>query len=96
MSEPIHGYHSTIHAGVWSRVLTYGVPRLQAGLWAAVNLGLGLYLLTYWGILWLAVPILLWLVGHGALALLTLWNAAWVDMFWSQMNRRYKDEYLAG
>lgn len=93
MSEPIHGYHVTILRGVWERITSYGVPRLHAGVWAALNCGLGLYLLTYKGLLWLAVPLLLWLVGHGALALLTQWNQAWSDMFWAQLNQRYKDHY---
>lgn len=96
MSEPIHGYHATILRGVWERITSYGALRLQAAAWAAFNLALGLYLLTYRGILWLAIPIVLWLIGHGVLVWLTMWNPAWSDMFWAQLNNRYKDDYFGG
>lgn len=95
MSEPIHGYQATILRGVWERIQSFGVVRGWGHCWAALNLALGLYLLTYKGLLWLAVPLLLWLVGHGALALLTRWNPAWPDMMWAQLHHRYKDEYDA-
>ena len=96
MSEPIHGYHVPILQGVWARILTLGVPRKWCHCWAALCLALGLWLMTYYGFKWLAVPLLLWLAGHGALALLTLWNASWVDMMWAQVNQRYRDKYEAG
>jgi hypothetical protein len=96
MSEPLHGYHVSILRGVWERILVGGVPRFYARAWACVWLFVGLCLLTYWGWKWLPLPFLGWLVGHGALVLLTSWNPKWDDMVIAQINHKYKSAYRAG
>jgi type IV secretory pathway TrbD component len=90
------GYTAPILRGVWERITSFGATRGWSHTWAALCLFLGLYLLIYWGFKWLAVPFLLWLLGHGTLVLLTQWNVRWDEMVWAQMKRQYKDRYDAG
>jgi type IV secretory pathway TrbD component len=94
--SPIHGYHVPILRGVWERIQSFGALRFWGHAWAAMNLFLGLLVLTYWGLRWTLGPFLLWLVGHGALVLLTQWNPRWDEMIQAQISRRYKSRYDAG
>jgi hypothetical protein len=94
--DAIHGYRVPILQGVWSRIIVAGVPRFYARCWACFWLFLGLMLLTYWGVKWLLVPCGGWLVGHGALVLLTQWNPKWDEIALAQMNQRYKSRYHGG
>ena len=56
----------------------------------------GLILLTYYGWRWLILPVFCWLIGHGILVWLTQWNQHFDDMFFAQVNRKYKARYSAG
>jgi hypothetical protein len=56
----------------------------------------GLLVLTYVGFRWLAVPFVGWLLGHGALVLLTQWSDRWDEMALAHLRRRYKSRYDAG
>jgi hypothetical protein len=91
----VPGYRQRIQRGVWERIQTYGVLRLWAHCWAALWLFVGLWTLTYVGIKWLVVPVLFWLIGHGALALLTQWNDKFDEMLQAQWRRRYRSRYDA-
>jgi hypothetical protein len=95
-APPIHGYEVPILRGVWERITTFGVLRVWGHCWAAFCLFWGLLALTYLGFRWLAVPFVLWLLGHGALLLLTQWNVKWDEMAFAQMRRRYRSRYDAG
>jgi type IV secretory pathway TrbD component len=94
--SPIHGYHVPILRGVWERITSFGALRVWSHAWAAICLFLGLLVLTYWGFTWTLGPLLLWIIGHGALVLLTQWNPRWDEMIQAQMSRRYKSRYDAG
>jgi hypothetical protein len=52
--------------------------------------------LTYWGFRWVALPLLLWIIGQGTLVALTAWNPKWDEMILAQGNRKYKSRYGAG
>jgi hypothetical protein len=95
-SGPIHGYQVPILRGVWERIQTFGALRFWSHAWAALCLFVGLLVLTYWGFKWTLGPFLIWLVGHGALVLLTQWNYRWDEMVLAQLGRRYKSRYSAG
>ena len=90
------GYQAPILRGVWERITSFGALRFWSHAWAAMCLFLGLLVLTYWGFRWTLGPLLLWLIGHGALVLLTQWNPRWDEMIQAQMSRRYKSRYDAG
>jgi hypothetical protein len=90
------GYRAIILRGVWERIQTFGAPRLWSHAWAAACLFVGLLILTYWGFLWLALPLIVWLLGHGTLVLLTQWHHRWDELVMAQMNRKYKGRYDAG
>ena len=96
MAEPVQGYQVPIYQGVWARLMVFGAPRFYARFLACLWLGVGLYLLTYYGWRWLALPFVAWLLGHGILVLLTTWNPHWDDMVLAQMNQGYKSRYSAG
>jgi type IV secretory pathway TrbD component len=96
MAEPILGFHVPILRGVWERIVTCGAPRAYARGWACLWLFLGLATLMYWGWKWLVLPSGAWLIGHGVLVWLTQWNSRFDDMFWAQVNRKYKARYSAG
>ena len=94
---PQHSGHTApILRGVWERITTLGAPRLWSHAWAACCLFLGLLLLTYWGFRWVALPLLLWIIGQGTLVALTAWNPKWDEMILAQGNRKYKSRYGAG
>jgi type IV secretory pathway TrbD component len=94
--SPPLGYQVTILRGVWERIKTFGAPRLWSHAWAACCLFVGLLLLTYWGIRWVALPVGVWLLGHGTLIWLTAWNERWDEMILAQWSRKYKSRYDAG
>ena len=96
MSEPFHGYQTPILRGVWERITTFGALRFWSHAWAALNLFLGLLILTYWGLRWTLGPVLLWIAGHGVLVLLTQWNPRFDEMMMAQLRRRYRGHYDAG
>src|SRR5262249_39769043 len=96
MSEPVHGYQVPILRGVWERITSFGALRFWSHAWAAMNLFVGLLVLTYWGFKWTLGPFVLWILGHGALVLLTQWNSKWDEMIQAQISRRYKSRYSAG
>ena len=56
----------------------------------------GLLVMVGFGFAWLLVPAGVWMLGHGALMGLTLWEAQWDDMVLAQLTRRYKSFYDAG
>jgi hypothetical protein len=93
---PIHGYEAPILRGVWERITSFGVLRVWGHVWAACCLFVGLLVLTYVGFRWLAVPFVGWLLGHGALVLLTQWSDRWDEMALAHLRRRYKSRYDAG
>ena len=95
-TPPIHGYEVPILRGVWERITTFGVLRGWSHCWAAFCLFIGLVTLTYAGFRWLAVPFVVWLIGHGGLVLLTQWNVKWDEMAMAHIRRRYKSRYDAG
>ena len=100
MSEPgreqLYGYRAPILRGVWERITTFGVLRVWSHCWAACCLFLGLLTLTLVGFKWTVVPLLTWLLGHGALVFLTQWNSRWDEMMVAQWRRHYKGRYDAG
>ena len=49
-----------------------------------------------WGFAWLLVPAVVWMLGHGVLMGLTLFDAHWDEMALAQLTRRYKAFYDAG
>ena len=89
------GYQAPVLRGVWERITTFGALRHWSHAWAACCLMVGLLLLTYWGFKWLALPILVWLLGHGGLVALTTWNDRWDDMIRAQWVRKYAARYDA-
>src|SRR5207344_2002111 len=74
------GYRAVILRGVWERIQTFGAPRLWSHAWAAACLFVGLLILTYWGFMWLALPLVVWLLGHGTLVMLTQWHHRWDEL----------------
>ena len=71
-------------------------PRVLASLWIAICLYAGLFALVGLGFTWIALPAILWLLGHGALIGLTLWDPNWDEVAMAQLTNRYKDFYDAG
>lgn len=92
----IAGHSVTIYQGVWGRILTFGAPRAWSHAWTGLWLFVGLLILTYGRIMWLALPFCAWLVGHLSLVALTSWNPKWDDMMRAQLTQGYKDSYRAG
>jgi type IV secretory pathway TrbD component len=92
----IPGYEAPIHRALWERILTMGAPRMWAGLWSAVCLGLGMVFLFTLGMRWLLLPVGLWLSVQGGLVLLTQWDQSWDDIALAHLTRRYKQHYEAG
>lgn len=92
----ITGYEGDIYRGVWERVKVFGALRTWSHVWTASCCFVGLYLLTYWGFKWVALPFCAWLVGHLTLVALTSWNSNWDEMMRAQWARRYKGCYRAG
>lgn len=90
---PILGHSMPIFQGVWSRAKTYGVLRMWAACWAVLHLGVGLYVLTYYGFRWVLLLFITWILGHGLLVMLTNWHEKFDEMLMAQLRRRYKDHY---
>ena len=74
-------------------------------LWRAARLGhavggllsvYGLLVMVGLGFPWLLVPAVVWMLGHGVLMGLTLFDAHWDEMALAQLTRRYRAAYDAG
>jgi type IV secretory pathway TrbD component len=94
--EWIEGYEAPIKRALWERILTFGAPRVWAAFWTSACLYAALLAMIGLGFKWMLVPALVWLVGHGVLIGLTLWDANWDDLALAQLTRRYKTFYDAG
>ena len=92
----VEGYEAPIKQALWLRVCSFGAPRTWAALWTCACLYAGLLTMVGLGFTWLLVPALVWMVGHGALMALTLFDPHWDDMVVAQLTRRYKAYYDAG
>jgi type IV secretory pathway TrbD component len=94
--EWIEGYEAPIKRALWERILTFGAPRLWAAFWAVFCLYAGLLAMVGLGFKWILVPALIWMLGHGVLVGLTLFDVNWDDIAIAQLTRRYKAHYDAG
>jgi hypothetical protein len=94
--EIVEGYEAPVKRALWERITSFGVPRLWAAFWACLCLYMGLLAMVGLGFKWILVPALVWMLGHGALMGLTLFDAYWDDMALAQLTRRYRDFYDAG
>jgi type IV secretory pathway TrbD component len=92
----VEGYEVPIKQALWQRILTCGVPRTWAACWTCCCLYVGLLTMMGLGFTWLLIPALVWMLGHGALMGLTLFDPYWDDMALAQLTRRYKAYYDAG
>ena len=92
----VEGYEAPIKRALWERITSFGVPRLWATLWMVCCLYVGLLVMVGLGFTWLMVPALVWMIGHGLLIALTLFDAQWDEMVLAQLTRRYKAFYDAG
>jgi type IV secretory pathway TrbD component len=92
----IHGYEAPIKRALWERILTFGAPRIWAAFWTCFCLYAALLCMVGLGFKWVLVPALVWMLGHGVLIGLTLWDVHWDDIALAQLTRRYKDSYDAG
>lgn len=90
------GYEVPVKRALWERIQTCGVPRLWAAFWSAGCLFLGMLTMVGLGFAWLLLPVVLWLVGHGVLIGLTLWDVHFDDVAIAQLTRRYQGAYDAG
>ena len=93
--EPIPGYEVVIHRSLWERILTVGVPRLWAACWLGLCLAGSLFFLIRFGIGWAFLPLGVWIVGHGVLMTLTVWDGQFDDVLLAHILRRYKSYYEA-
>lgn len=96
MSQLIEGYEAEIYQALWRRPTYLGVPKVWASVWMAVGLGACLVAVTKGGFRWLIVPALIWLVGHGILMALTLWDQQFDDVLIARFARKYRPYYHAG
>ena len=94
--ERIPGYEAPIYQALWARVTSFGVPRVWATLWLVVCLYAALLVMVGLGFIWMAVPALVWMLGHGVLMGLSLWDINWDEMAIAQLTRRYRAYYDAG
>jgi type IV secretory pathway TrbD component len=94
--EWIDGYEAPIKRALWERILSFGAPRTRAAFWACLCLYAGLIAMVGLEFKWILVPALVWMLGHGILIGLTLWDAHWDDIAIAQLTRRYKAYYDAG
>jgi type IV secretory pathway TrbD component len=95
--EPwIEGYEAPIKRALWERITMGGVPRVWATLWMVFCLYVGLLTMVGLGFTWLLLPAVVWMLGHGALMALTLYDVEWDAMAIAQLTRRYKAYYDAG
>lgn len=92
----VDGYEAPIKRALWERICSFGVPRLWATVWMVCCLYAGLVVMVGLGFLWMLVPALVWLAGHGLLIALTLFDVQWDEMVVAQLTRRYKPYYDAG
>ena len=92
----VDGYEAPIKQALWRRIMTGGVPRVWAALWLVCCLYGALFVMVGLGFAWLLLPALVWLLGHGVLIGLTLFDPQWDEMALAQLTRRYKAFYDAG
>jgi type IV secretory pathway TrbD component len=92
----VEGFAAPIKQALWSRIMSGGVPRLWANLWAALCLYVALLGLYVLGVQWMVLSGVVWLLGHALLVALTLWDPRWDDMAMAQLSRKYKAYYDAG
>jgi type IV secretory pathway TrbD component len=92
----VEGYEAPIKRALWERILTFGAPRLWAAFWTVLCLYGGLLTMVGLGFKWLLIPALVWLLGHGVLMGLTLWELHWDDVALAHLTRKYKAYYDAG
>ena len=78
--EWVEGYEAPIKRALWERITSFGVPRLWATLWMVCCLYVGLLVMVGLGFTWLLVPAVVWMLGHGVLMGLTLFDAHWDEM----------------
>lgn len=92
--EIIAGYHGLIHAALWKRILTAGVPRM----WFILNIITGIFMaFLIFSVFrsWAAVvPLALALVTQVGLMALTRWDPDWDSVLLYSV--RYKSRYAAG
>jgi type IV secretory pathway TrbD component len=96
MAEYIPGYHNEIYQSLWRRPLVSGAPRMWSHAWMAICAALALQALFLFGFKWLAIPVVLWMVGQGVLAFLTHWDEQFDDIVLSHLTRSYRKYYDAG
>jgi type IV secretory pathway TrbD component len=90
----IEGYEAPIHAALWQRILTMGVPRLWFILWlmGCIFATFALFSKDRNGVA--VVPLILWGIGHVVLMAVTRWDRDWDSVLaWSL---RYRSKYEAG
>jgi type IV secretory pathway TrbD component len=90
----IEGYAAPIHRSLWNRILTWGTPRMWAGLWVLLC-----PIATMWAFVKLEgrvyiVPMVLWAVGQAILKALTRWDLQWDQVIAAKP--KYRSYYHAG
>lgn len=94
--EYIHGYHASIHRGLWERILTAFAPRMWTVAWGGLNVYLALTFGMLWGVAGLVIPMILWPLGQLTLVLLTRWDRQWDEIFVAKVSRGYPTYLRAG
>jgi hypothetical protein len=90
----IEGYESPIHASLWQRILTAGVPRLWFITMIAVSVFMAFIFYSLFESYVAVVPL-----GMGAFALVGLKALTWWDADWDAVlahSLRYRSYYEAG
>jgi len=92
----VEGYEAPIKRALWERILSLGVPRVWATLWMVCCLYVSLLVMVGLGFTWLLVPAVVWMLGHGILTGLTVFDPQWDEMAIAQLTRKYQAFYDAG
>jgi type IV secretory pathway TrbD component len=90
----IEGYTAPIHRSLWNRILTWGAPRLWAGVWVLLCL-----IATMWTFVKLEgrvyiIPMVVWAIGQAILKALTRWDLQWDQVLAAKL--KYRSYYQAG
>ena len=90
----IEGFHAQIHRSIWQRILTWGAPRMWAGVWLLLCLmGTAWTFVVFEGRLYL-VPMGLWPGGQAILKALTRYDVQWDQVI--KAKPKYRTYYHAG
>ena len=90
----IEGFHSPIHRAIWSRILTWGAPRMWAGVWLLLCLMGTAWAFVIFEARLYFIPLALWPVGQAALKALTRADVQWDQV--AKAKARYRSYYEAG